>query len=147
MPGIYHAGYATIDYSPEDISRPDVHGVVMDLSNDEMKRLTAMEAGYDVKDVVVTSLDGTRYHSKAFTSNWSVRLFEESAPTHDYIGKLLSGAEYHSLPTQYQVRDAHPQEYLCILWIGMHQRSRKAVVICTQVHVWIVASYGIQFRY
>lgn len=95
-------GYATIEYRPDDVSRPDVHGVVMDLSNDEMKRLTAMEGGYDVKDVVVTSPDGTRYHSKAFTTNWSVRLFKDTAPTHDYIGKLRSGADHHSLPAQYQ---------------------------------------------
>lgn len=115
MPGRYHAGYATIDYRPDDSSRPDVHGVVMDLSTEEMKRLAAMEGGYDLKDVVVASPDGTRYHSKAFTTNWSVRLFEESAPTHDYIGKLRSGAEHHSLPNQYQVRDAGTQQCSCNL--------------------------------
>lgn len=75
----------------------------MDLSEAEMKRLSAMELGYDVRDVIVTAADGTGYRSKAFITEWSVRLFEESAPTHDYIGKLRAGAEQFNLPSKYQV--------------------------------------------
>lgn len=97
------AAYGTIEYRPDDDTRPDVHGVVLDLSEEEMKRLAAIEGGYDIKDVLVTGDDGTRYRSKAFVTNWSVRLFDEGKPTHDYIGKLRTGAQQHSLPPEYQV--------------------------------------------
>eukprot|EP00892_Ulva_mutabilis_P009562 jgi/Ulvmu1/6979/UM033_0037.1 len=98
-----HIGaYGTIEYRPDDTTRPDVHGVVLDISEAEMRRLAGIEGGYDVKDVVVTTGDGTRYRAKAFITNWSVRLFDEGLPTHDYIGKLRAGAEHHSLPAEYQ---------------------------------------------
>lgn len=96
-------GYATIEYRPADDSRPDVCGLVMDLSKADMDRLSMMEAGYGVKDVHVTDADGTQWSCKAFVTDWSVRLFEEGLPTHDYIGKLRSGAEAFDLPAHYQV--------------------------------------------
>lgn len=97
------AGYGTIEYRPDDNSRPDVQGVVLDLSQEDMDRLTVTEGGYDVKDIVVTGPDQTSYRAKVFITNWSVKLFTESAPTHDYIGKLRAGAQEHNLPARYQV--------------------------------------------
>jgi hypothetical protein len=97
------SGYATVEYRPGDASRPDVHGVMLDLSQEEMQTLANTEAGYDVRDVVVTGTGGKRYAAKTFMSNWSVRLFEETSPTQDYIGKLQEGARIHELPAEYQV--------------------------------------------
>lgn len=92
-----------MEYRPEDTTRPDVHGVLLDLSQEEMDSLADIEKGYDVNTVVVTDPEGQRYEAKVFQSNWSVRLFEEGAPSQDYIGKLREGAEVHELPTEYQV--------------------------------------------
>lgn len=98
------AGYASIEYRPEDDTRPDVHGVVLDLTQEEMKSLAAIETGYDMRKVIVTGADGNQYAAKAFMSNWSVRLFNETLPTQDYIGKLQEGAQVHDLPADYQVQ-------------------------------------------
>lgn len=95
-------GYGSIEYRPEDSTRPDVHGVVLDLSEDEMKVLADIETGYNVREVIVTGDEGQRYVAKAFVSNWSVRLFQETVPTEDYIGKLREGAQFHKLPEEYQ---------------------------------------------
>lgn len=97
-------GYGSIEYRPEDTTRPDVYGVVLDLTQEEMKSLANTEQGYDVVPVVVTGPDGRRFSCKAFSSNWSVRLFQETLPTEDYIGKLQEGSKIHELPAEYQVR-------------------------------------------
>jgi hypothetical protein len=120
------AGYGTIEYRPEDQSRPDVHGVLLDLSKDEMKALAMIEGGYDVLDVTVNGPDGQRFKAKAFTSNWSVKLFRETRPTHDYIKKLREGAEIHNLPTTYQVR---PPTSMLVFW---HTTCFCAVSPCVQ---------------
>ena len=57
-----------------------------------------------VRTVVVTDPAGVRYPCKAFTSNWSVRLFKETMPTEDYIGKLQEGSRVHELSEEYQAR-------------------------------------------
>lgn len=95
-------GYGSIEYRPEDTTRPDVYGVVLDLTQEEMKSLANTEQGYDVVPVVVTGPDGRRFSCKAFSSNWSVRLFQETLPTEDYIGKLQEGSKIHELPAEYQ---------------------------------------------
>lgn len=76
---------------------------MLDLSQEEMKSLANTEQGYDVRSVVVTDAEGKRYAAKVFMSNWSVRLFQETVPTQDYIGKLQEGARIHELPAEYQV--------------------------------------------
>jgi hypothetical protein len=80
-----------------------VHGVLLDLSQEEMKKLANIEQGYDLRSVVAVDAEGTSYAAKAFISNWSVRLFQETVPTEDYIEKLREGARHHNLPTEYQV--------------------------------------------
>lgn len=64
------AGYGNIEYKPADTSRPDVQGVVHDLSPAEFKALTLMESGYDVRTVHVACGDGETLQAQAFTSNW-----------------------------------------------------------------------------
>jgi hypothetical protein len=97
------AGYGNIEYKPADISRPDVHGVVHDLSQSEFNALARMEGGYDVRTVHVACSDGETLQAQAFTSNWSVRLFQETAPTALYINKICAGAEVFGLSARYQV--------------------------------------------
>ena len=97
------AGYGTLDYRPADTSRPDVQGVIHDLSDAEMRSLALTETGYDVRDVLVDTGDGVTVLARAFFSNWSVRLFRETLPTKLYIGKICSGAADFGLTDEYQV--------------------------------------------
>jgi hypothetical protein len=69
-----------------------------------MVGLRLTEAGYDVIDVVVVGEDGQRIKAQAFSTNWTLRLFEEVPPSVDYISKIRVGAEFHKLPDHYQVR-------------------------------------------
>jgi hypothetical protein len=103
--GKHHActGYGSIEYSPADESRPDVEGVLHDLSEREMRRLAFTEGGYDVRDVLVETADDVTVQAKAFKSNWTVRLFHETQPTRLYIRKICSGAADFGLSAAYQV--------------------------------------------
>jgi gamma-glutamylcyclotransferase (GGCT)/AIG2-like uncharacterized protein YtfP len=98
------AGYGTIQYRPDDVSRPDVHGVILELSNKEMDFLDTIEGGYDLREVSVSTSDGEVYQAKAFISNWSTTLFDETRPTKDYITKIRDGALANGLPQEYQAR-------------------------------------------
>jgi hypothetical protein len=77
--------------------------VLLDLSQEEMALLANIEQGYDVHSVVAIDAAGKSYAAKTFMSNWSVRLFQETLPTLDYIEKLREGARIHELPAEYQV--------------------------------------------
>ena len=107
------AGYASIEYAPRNTSRPDVEGVVHDLSREEFKRLQQTEGGYDVRDVFVSTAPGETTVAQAFVTNWSVRLFKETLPTKTYIGKLRTGASEFGLSAEYQVCPHSPAAATC----------------------------------
>jgi hypothetical protein len=92
--------------------------VVLDLSDEEMGRLSLIESGYDVREVSVYAADGHTYMAKAFVANWSVRLFAEQSPTHDYIGKIRRGAMDYGLSAEYQVgiRCVHQKNFVMQLY-------------------------------
>jgi hypothetical protein len=101
---LYHAGYGNIEYRPGEQDRPDVEGVLHDISVEEMRKLNFIEGGYDVRKVFVSTAENEMAEAQAFMSNWSVRLFEEAKPTAQYIGKIRAGAEAFNFSPEYQVR-------------------------------------------
>ena len=106
-----HAGYATI-LQRKCSARPDVAGVLYELSTAEMWALAAMEAGYDVETVRVDAGSGVAYEAQAFVTNWSLRLFDEAPPSQRYIGLIREGAEHHRLPAEYRVRGSSADTHL-----------------------------------
>lgn len=98
----HQGGYGTIDYRPNDTARPDVHGVVLEISSQDMERLGDREQGYMVQDVAVLAETGDLYISKAFMSHISWRLPQEVRPPAEYLNSLQQGARLHNLPMEYQ---------------------------------------------
>jgi hypothetical protein len=96
-------GYGNIEYGPGQQDRPDVEGVLHDISAEEMRKLTLNEGGYDVGKVLVTTAEKEIVEAQAFMSNWSVRLFEETKPTALYISKIRAGADAFNFSPDYQV--------------------------------------------
>ena len=96
------AGYATI-LPRKDENRPDVSGVLYDLSSEEMWALSVMETGYDVREIQVETAGGDVYEAKAFVSSWSLRLFDEAPPSKRYLSIMREGAQHYGLPSEYQV--------------------------------------------
>ena len=84
-----------------------MQGVLHELPTAEMRTLSFIEGGYDVRDVLVECGDSSVAQAKAFMINWSARLFEESVPTKDYIRKLRSGAADFGLSDEYQVQPSY----------------------------------------
>ena len=55
---MYCVGFGTIEYRPNDTGRPDVHGMILDISATEMERLGDAEQGYMMQDVAVLAETG-----------------------------------------------------------------------------------------
>lgn len=121
---VCHAGYGDIAYRPNDTSRPDVQGAVLDLSESELARLRSIELGYAMRPVTVVGADGTTlYQAQAFVTDWWFRAFQECRPTARYIGVIRAGAEYVGLSAEYQVRRRRCRRRRC------HRRRRRHVKI------------------
>jgi hypothetical protein len=100
---LQYAGYGNIEYRPGQQDRPDVEGVLHDISAEEMRKLNFIEGGYDVRKVFVSTAENETAEAEAFMSNWSVRLFKETKPTAQYITKIRAGAEAFDFSPEYQV--------------------------------------------
>lgn len=97
-----HAGFGTIEYRPADTT-PDVHGVVLDITVEELAAILSTQTGYALQDVAVLAETGDVYISKTLMSLPGYRLPQEAQPMAEYMAKIRQGAQFHNLPAAYQV--------------------------------------------
>lgn len=97
-----NTGFGTIEYRPADTT-PDVHGVVLDITVEELAAILSTQNGYALQDVAVLAETGDVYISKTLMSLPGYRLPQEAQPMAEYMAKIRQGAQFHNLPAPYQV--------------------------------------------
>lgn len=99
---LHCTGFGTIEYRPADTT-PDVHGVVLDITVEELAAILSTQNGYALQDVAVLAETGDVYISKTLMSLPGYRLPQEAQPMAEYMAKIRQGAQFHNLPAPYQV--------------------------------------------
>lgn len=82
---------ANVQRSPGD----EVWGVLYELTEEQLDRLSYYEANYDRLEVHVTTEEGEELAAVTFSSN---RLTDTTAVDPEYLATLIEGARAHGLP-------------------------------------------------
>lgn len=77
------------------------HGVLYELHQADMRKLTSRESGYSLGSTQVTLYSGDRLEALVFTSQSLVRLPASVSPQQRYLELLLEGAQSHALAAEY----------------------------------------------
>ena len=78
----------------------EVWGVLYILNQDALDKLKSKEKGYEIKDVIVSDDQDEKYDAVTFVAKDKV-IQEGLKPTLEYIKKIIIGAKYHNLPSEY----------------------------------------------
>eukprot|EP00242_Pyramimonas_sp_CCMP2087_P018389 CAMPEP_0198202910 /NCGR_PEP_ID=MMETSP1445-20131203/6138_1 /TAXON_ID=36898 /ORGANISM="Pyramimonas sp., Strain CCMP2087" /LENGTH=206 /DNA_ID=CAMNT_0043874055 /DNA_START=244 /DNA_END=861 /DNA_ORIENTATION=- len=94
----------------EEESEPScAHGVLLRLSNADMKRMGTFEGGYDIKQEEVITYGGKTVRAAVFVTKPSLKLQQSLPPMSQYLRKLQSGARFLELDQEYVAwLEAHP---------------------------------------
>jgi hypothetical protein len=79
-----------------------VHGVLYQISKEDLQKLAKKEGGYQLIDIEVETYDGWRATARTFVSGPLAQLQAEVVPTERYMKQLREGAAQNYLDPLYQ---------------------------------------------
>jgi gamma-glutamylcyclotransferase (GGCT)/AIG2-like uncharacterized protein YtfP len=100
----HQGGFGNLMPRGSEADTPHVHGALLRLRQEQMRRLSGFEGGYCTEEVEVVTYKGDRVRAVTFITKPAF-LIQEGLPTTDvYKAKLCAGARHLSLEPEYVVR-------------------------------------------